>query len=120
MNETVTLKEYFLKLIAWLKTYVDRRFSDQDKAVQAALASQEKAVIKAENAAEERFKLLNELRQGVATKEQLEALEKLIATLAERVTRIEAIKQGSTEMRVLIFAVIGLGIAIMGFIGFKG
>lgn len=62
-----------------LKVYVDQRFSDADKAIQAALISQEKAIIKAETAAEKRFELLNELRDGVATTDQLEALEKVVS-----------------------------------------
>lgn len=64
-----------------LKEYVERRFDDSDKAVQAALVSQEKAILKAENAAEERFKLLNELRSGVATKDEVRALEKIVEDL---------------------------------------
>src|SRR5688500_14328802 len=68
-----------------LKQYVDRRFDDADKAVQAALVSQEKAINKAETAAERRFDLLNELREGVATKDQLDSLEKVVDGLKDRI-----------------------------------
>lgn len=57
-----------------VKEYTDQRFTDNDKAVQAALVSQEKAVaaalaaaekavIKAETAADKRFDAVNEFRQ---------------------------------------------------------
>lgn len=62
--------------IHWLK-YVDQRFSDNDKAVQAALVSQEKAVSaalaaakeavsKAETASEKRFDAVNEFRKTLS------------------------------------------------------
>lgn len=63
------------------KEHVDQRFTDQDKAVSAALQAAKEAVIKAETAADKRFELLNELRNGVATVEQLEALEKVVNAL---------------------------------------
>lgn len=109
MSEIVTLKEHFEAL----------RRDDKD-AVAAALVAVKEENRKTEVAAEKRFDLLNELRQGVATKDQLKALEKLHTTLADRVTRIEAIKQGSIDTRAQIIAIIFVGIAIMGFIGFKG
>jgi len=68
-----------------LKTYFEQRFADSDKAIQAALVAQEKAIMKAENSAERRFELLNELRVGVATKEQLDALEKVVEALSKLV-----------------------------------
>ena len=58
MSDTVSLKEHFDSL----------READKD-ALSAALV-----------AAEKRLDLLNELRQGVATTEQLTALEKVVAT----------------------------------------
>lgn len=94
------------------------RVSDQ-RAIDAALVSQEKAIVKAENAAEKRFELLNELRDGVATKEQLGALEKEMGGLAERITRSEGAKQGSTEMRVLISGAVLLVLSVLAFIGIK-
>lgn len=45
-----------------LKAHIDQRFVDQDRAVQAALQAAEKAVTKAEVAAEKRFDSVNEFR----------------------------------------------------------
>jgi hypothetical protein len=103
-----------------LKEHFEALRSADKEAIAAALIAVKEENRKTEVAAEKRFDLLNELRQGVATKDQLDALEKLLTTLTDRVTRIEAIKQGSTEMRILIFSVVGVGIAILTFIGFKG
>ncbi len=47
----------------------------------AALEAVKQENAKTELAAEERFKLLNELRGGVATKEQVDALEKVVEEL---------------------------------------
>lgn len=44
------------------RDYVDVRFADQEQAVQAALAAAEKAVVKAELAADKRFESVNEFR----------------------------------------------------------
>ena len=55
-----------------------------DRAVHTALLTAKEAVQKAELAADKRFELLNELRIGVATTDQLEALEKIITDLSKR------------------------------------
>ena len=61
---------------------LDAALEAADRAVQAALQSADRAVAKAELAADKRFELLNELRVGVATIDQLEALEKVVAAQA--------------------------------------
>jgi len=45
-----------------LSSQLDRRFTDSDRAVVAALAAAKEAVLKAEDAANERFKAVNEFR----------------------------------------------------------
>jgi len=102
-------------LVSW-KNYVDQRFDDSDKAIQAALVAQEKAVIKAENAAEERFKLLNELRSGVATKEQFEALEKVVNDIANRQNENEGTLRGVQLTKTNLIAYVGVVGAILGII----
>ena len=100
MSDSVTLRDY-----------IDKRFEDSDKAIVAALAAQEKAVLKAENAAEERFKLLNELRGGVATIAQLEALEKAANELSNRLTRIEERGVGNQITKTNLYTAAGLAVA---------
>jgi len=54
-----------------------------EKAVQTALLTSKEAVVKAETATEKRLEGLNELRQGVATKDQLDALDRRIGEMKE-------------------------------------
>lgn len=53
-----------------LKEYVDQRFDDQEKAVQAALASAEKAVDKAERQGERWRESANEWRGAMTDRER--------------------------------------------------
>lgn len=103
MSEMVTLREY-----------IDQRFSDANRAVEAALAAQEKAVLKAEAAAEARFVLLNELRQGVATKEQVEAIEKLMQTLTDRMNVNDGKTTGMDKSWAILLGVVGSVATIIG------
>jgi hypothetical protein len=73
---------------------VDAAFLAQQTAMRADLAAQKEAVTKAENAADKRFELLNELRSGVATKEAHEALEKRVNELAARLDKTEGRSTG--------------------------
>lgn len=103
--------------ISTLKEHVDQRFEDQDKAVQIALTEREKAVVKAETAADKRFELLNELRQGVATKEQIEALEKVIGVTNSRLDIIDGSTKGSQQNKDSNGRLIGGIAGILGIIG---
>lgn len=91
------------------------RTADQ-RAIDAALVSQEKAIVKAENAAEKRFELLNELRGGVATKEQLEGLEKVTNDLKDRLNTNDGQSKGSQLTKANIITYIGVVGAILGII----
>jgi hypothetical protein len=84
-----------------------------DRAVQAALAAAKEAVTKAELSADKRFELLNELRAGVATTEQIEALEKIVAELAKRLDRAEGAGAGRTAMYGWIIAAVGTVATVM-------
>lgn len=70
MSETVTLKEHIEKIL-----------EEKDKALAAALIAVKEENRKTEIAAEKRFELLNELRSGVATKDEVRALEKVVEDL---------------------------------------
>jgi cation diffusion facilitator CzcD-associated flavoprotein CzcO len=58
-----TLFAHFNRVLTDLRAYIEQRFSDSDKAVQAALQAAKEAVIKAELAAEKRFDAQNEFRE---------------------------------------------------------
>ena len=80
-----------------LKEHLEAILVEKDKALAAALVAVKEENRKTEIAAEKRFDLLNELRQGVATAEQLEALEKLMGALSQRLTRLESSLAGRTQ-----------------------
>ena len=84
-----------------------------DRAVQAALQAAKEAVTKAELSADKRFELLNELRTGVATTEQIEALEKVVTDLAKRLDRGEGAGIGRNTMFGWIIAAIGGVVSVM-------
>ncbi len=97
--ETISVREFLQSQIDNMRVMLDERYGTQTKALdaafvaqqeamQVALAAAEKAVIKAEIAADKRFELLNELRVGVATREQFDALEKQVSVLVSRVDTI--------------------------------
>lgn len=83
------------------------------EAVQAALAAAKEAVVKAELSADKRLELLNELRTGVATTEQLEALEKVVTELGKRIDRSEGHSQGLGAGWGYLLAVIGAVAAVI-------
>lgn len=77
-----------------LKEHLEKILDEKDRAVSTALDSQEKAILKAEDAAERRFELLNELRGGVATREQFEALEKRVSDHQTRLDTVQGRDSG--------------------------
>lgn len=84
-----------------------------DRAVQAAMIAAKDAVTKAEMSADKRFELLNELRTGVATTDQVDALAKLIDGLTHRLDMAEGRHAGIKDNRTGIYAAIAaLGVAI--------
>ena len=90
----VSVLEHIIALLNERDRRYQQRFDDQTTAINAALQAAKEAVTKAESAAEKRFELLNELRDGVATAEQLDALEKVVGDLAARVDRFEGRSTG--------------------------
>lgn len=77
---------------------LDAALLSADRAVQAALLAAKEAVTKAELSADKRFELLNELRTGVATTEQIEAVEKIVADLSKRIDQREGRSGGQSAL----------------------
>jgi hypothetical protein len=97
-----------------LREYVEALLAEKDKALVAALIAVKEENRKTEIAAEKRFDLLNELRQGVATKEQLEGVEKLVNALKERQDKSEGRTSGMSDTAKIIVSVITAIAAIIG------
>lgn len=74
--------------ISW-RDYVDTRLDALDKALNAALSTSDRALLKAENANEKRFDAVNEFRAALADKDRLlmprAEAEKLFEVLAEKI-----------------------------------
>jgi len=83
--------------ITTLKEHIETILVEKDKALIAALVAVKEENRKTEDAAEKRFDLLNELRQGVATTEQLDSQEKVVSVLSTRLTKLESLLTGKTS-----------------------
>lgn len=88
-----------------LKEYFSQRFTDSDKAIQAALLAAKEAVLKAENATEKRFEATNEFRGQLADQTATllprseydsnhKALEDKIDALTDRMNRNDGKSSG--------------------------
>jgi hypothetical protein len=104
------------------QTAMQTALTAADRAVQAALQSAKEAVTKAETAANDRFVLLNELRSGVATTEQLEGVEKQIVALDKRLTLREGHREGGQQQiidrRAQVASVVAVVLLILTVVAF--
>jgi hypothetical protein len=112
--ESVSFSEHFKALLAEMDLRYQQRFDAQNTAIAAALLAAEKAVTKAEIAADKRFELLNELRVGVATKSDYESQEKLIAALSSRLDKQEGKSTGLNASWGYLIGAIGLVSGLIG------
>jgi hypothetical protein len=123
-RESVALREYFEALRAADREEVDRRFRDQERSVQAALAAADKAVTKAEIAAEKRADASNEIRQAMVdqqsafvTKVELTGIERRVSVLEDVASRAAGRSTGTAQGGDLFFKVVA---AIAAFAGIAG
>jgi hypothetical protein len=104
-----------------------QRFDASQEALKAAMAAADRASVAALEAvkesrnkealsAEKRFDLLNELRSGVATTEQVEALEKIVEVQGTRIQVLESEKVGARQLVTRVYAGIGAAVALIGMI----
>jgi vacuolar-type H+-ATPase subunit E/Vma4 len=104
-----------------LREYVDIRFEAQEKAVNAALTSAERAVSKAEMASEKRFESVNEFRAALGdssrllmprseAEQRISALDKMIGDLK---TTVEAKdNKGIGISAGLMMVVVGISVIV--------
>jgi len=113
--------------IITLREYVDVRFDAQQKAVEAALASADRAVVKAETAADKRFDSVNEFRKTLTDETQTfvpraeygqayKALEDKVADLTVRVNANENRSVGSAQTWAYMFGALGFIMAGISFV----
>ena len=114
----VPLREHMQRQLDDMRRMLDERHVAAQTALIAALATQEKALDKALTAINERLHLLNELRDDVATRAEVGALEKEQANLASRMDRSEGRGTGvSASWGYLVGA---LGVALSIYVALRG
>ena len=99
--------------VGTLKEYFEALRADDKEALQAALVAVHQENRKSEVSAEKRFDLLNELRTGVATKDQLEALEKVVNDLKDRLNTSQGQSQGAQLTKGNIYTAVGVGSGVI-------
>jgi hypothetical protein len=125
-QDIVSLKEYFSNIISDYKDRVDERFNLQDKAVQAALNSAERAVTKAETATEKRFEGVNEFRAALSDQSQnllsrseyATGHQSLIEKIDGLTTRVAAMEGGNKDrVQAISFLIGGAGVLVALIVG---
>jgi len=133
-----SLRDFLIRLIeindkrydqrfADAKTAVDIAFNAQKESVNSALLSADRAVLKAESAAEKRFDSVNEFRATLADQQRMlmprAEAEIIFKSLADRIQVLsddkktnEGQKKGSGEMIAWFIAALGVGTAIISLI----
>jgi hypothetical protein len=117
-------EEVEIASVVSLREYIDIRFDAQEKAVQSALASADRAVAKAEAASDKRFEAVNEFRASLndntrtlmprAEYEQaIKAMNEKIDILTNRVNTRDDRGKGMGEIWGYIVGAIGLLIALV-------
>jgi len=102
VGESIPLREHFEALLAAADLRYEQRFS-----------ATEGAISKAETSLDRRISLLNELRGGVATREQLEAAVQRIEDLTGRLNRSEGRSGGIQQGWIVLVG----AVTIAGVIG---
>lgn len=97
-----------------VKEHFERLLEEKDKALSAALIAVKEENRKTEIAAEKRFELLNELRSGVATKDEVRALEKIVEDLKGKSDKGEGRSAGINWIMGLLIAAAAAAGAILG------
>jgi hypothetical protein len=110
-----------------LREYVDIRFDAQEKAVQTALATADRASTKAENASDKRFEGVNEFRSALAdnarllmprqeSEQSFRVLAEKIDVLAKRVDARDDRNRGGNQLWVILVAAIATICSILSVI----
>lgn len=93
-----------------------QRFDAQNLALEAARMSIKEGTERALASMNGRLELLNELRTGVATSEQLEALEKLLISQSNRIQVLETTRAAGQAQIRSIYAALGAVLVIVSLV----
>ena len=90
---------------------------ERDKRYEQRFQAQERALAERANELGERLELLNELRDDVATKAEIAALDKLVSELKDRFNLREGKSSGVSSTWAVLIAVITLALGIAVYLG---
>jgi biopolymer transport protein ExbB/TolQ len=118
-----TLRAHLLVLLEERDRRYERRFTDLETALRAALTAAERAVGKAETATERRFEGVNEFRQTLSDQAatfvtraesaaSLDRVTERITELADRVNRTEGRSGGVSASVALVITLVGVLLAV--------
>lgn len=99
-------------MVSFLRRLMDERDIRYEQRFQA----QQEAVKEALISINVRLAMLNELRSGVATSDQLDALEKVVNALIGRIQDLETTKTARASQTRSIYAFIAAATAIVGIV----
>lgn len=101
-----------------LKEHFDERFASAERAVTAALAGSEKAILKAEASADKRAEAANEIRAAMldqqktfATREALSAIDKRTDDLADLLKTLTGKSEAFNRMATVVIALAAVGVS---------
>ena len=126
-EDAVPLREHLKELLMEVDLRNQQRFEAQEKAVQAALVGAERAVLKAEAAAEKRFEAMNEIRGAMSDQgrmligreealARMSGLEEKVGALTERLDKAEGSGSGLKAGWGYLIGGVGLLLAILAFL----
>lgn len=118
----LSVLNYILTLLAEKDKRDEQRFQANKEAINAALLAAEKAVAKAEAAAEKRFEGVNEFRAQLADQARTLASSEKLDSVIQRIDRMEA-NQNTTSGRTggfasaagYVLSAVLLGVAVLTF-----
>lgn len=119
-----------LKQIEDIRAENDRRFTSQEKAVETAFAASKEAITKSEIAVEKRsdavYVTITKLQDALAAVMPRAEAEQRFNSLTEKLSELNTYRsttegqdKGKDKTWAVIITIIGVGIAIIGFLGLK-
>lgn len=110
-----------------VKEYFEQRFTDQDRAVQAALQAAKEAVLKAETSSDKRFDSVNEFRRTLSDQTntflsrpeyeaQHKALEDRVTDLSDRMNKADGRGAGLSAGWGYLAGAVGLAATVVSII----
>src|ERR1035437_6650504 len=120
-----SLKAYFDMRLTERDQWINAKFIDQKEAVDAALASADRAVQKAETTSETRFAGINEFRSTLSDQQKMlmtrteydsnhKSLVEKIDGVSSRLDKMDGKSSGTNAIWLIFVSIVGLVLGIIG------